>query len=122
MSEAELQKQVGALFILEKGPNAPRIRTPFLFPDGEIIDLYLTHDGGRLSDMGRTRDYTHTHMMQEAFIDQRKLLRDLGMTYGVQWEHGVLYLPVTDAQSVAKAVLQLATACVAFVHVVIGQT
>jgi hypothetical protein len=121
VNTTRIQEQMGAMFTFSEEPDCTRISTPFLYPDGEVIDLYLTHDGRRLSDEGRSRDYTRTHLIQEAYINQRKLLADLGMTYGIHYERSVLYIPVTDEESIARASIQLATACVAFVNIIIGQ-
>ncbi len=42
IDETKVKEQLGALFTFTIQPYKSCIRTPFLYPDGEVIELYLT--------------------------------------------------------------------------------
>lgn len=50
----ELRSRFGDLFECKLIRDFFRIRTPFHYPDGGIIDLYLEDDGSALTDFGET--------------------------------------------------------------------
>ena len=37
----DLQREIGALFMCSEHGEYQRIRTPYLYPDGDNIDLFL---------------------------------------------------------------------------------
>ena len=49
-----IQQTIGELFTCSSVNEYTRIRTPFLYPDGDVIDVYLKEKAGvvTLTDLG----------------------------------------------------------------------
>jgi hypothetical protein len=112
---------VQACDIIKNG--AVRIQTPFLYPDGSSIDLFLDadpenlidrHDAYTLSDLGQTSNYLSTQ--QITYTDRRKqLLEDICRTLNVNTSEGVLQIFLDKrsiAASISDAITRLGQACV----------
>src|SRR5438093_322048 len=57
MNACELiQQSIGELFTCSQVNEYTRVRTPFLYPDGDVIDLFVKSSGGvtTLTDLGES--------------------------------------------------------------------
>jgi hypothetical protein len=101
---------LGALFTCSKVKNYIRIRTPFLYPDGDVIDLfYLEQDGvSTVTDFGETLRWLK---MQSLSIKrsprQLKLIEDICMNHGIEFYKGMLSARIKEGDDLAKAVMRV---------------
>jgi hypothetical protein len=93
--------------------NNTRIRTPYLYPDGDVIDLYLTMEGSQavLTDFGESLSWLKSQTVsRKKSVKQRQLLNDICLTYGVELYHGSLTLRVNDVDNFALLVTRISQA------------
>jgi len=109
-----LAASVGNLFKCETLSGYTRIRTPFLYPDGDVIDLFLRDDGRftTLSDLGETVRWLNSQTVAARRTSkQDHLLIDACRTIGVEFTRGALNIH-TAPEMFADDVTRLAQACV----------
>jgi hypothetical protein len=103
--------------------GAIRIQTPFFYPDGSSIDLFLDDQPGNLidpedtytlSDLGQTASYLLNQ--QITYTERRKqILEDICRTLSVGASEGVLRVFIEKAsfaESISDAINRLGQACV----------
>ena len=97
------------------GSGAARIRTPFVLPDGTVLDLYRhdTDEGPALSDLGETYGCFAISNGIETLTDrQSRAYDDVCQTYHVE-RRGVILLARIADDDVGDAVARLAQAVTA---------
>lgn len=110
---AIIAHQVGELFVCTPQDKYTRIRTPYLYPDGDVIDLFLRDNDGALTltDLGETLRWFH---MQTTSVrrsqKQRQILEDICLNHGVELFRGVLVLRVDTVENLSRAVMRLSQA------------
>ena len=112
---AELGSQWGAMFRCSRAGERVQIRTPFVFPDGDLIDLYWrdTDAGPVVSDLGDTYGWLFINGGNDGLTaEQNRAYDEACQTYGVERRGGVLLARVSDGK-VADAVVRLAQAITA---------
>ncbi|MGH7928243.1 MAG: DUF1828 domain-containing protein, partial [Candidatus Binatia bacterium] len=52
----QIEEKIGELFTCSEVNGYVRIRTPYLYPDGDVIDLFFSEKNGSytLTDLGET--------------------------------------------------------------------
>ena len=109
----ELQKGLGALFTCSDQGDYQRIRTPYLYPDGDNIDVFCKVEGDevRVSDLAETTGWLR---MQSASLrrspKQTRLIEDTCETHGVEFTRGMLQAWCRSGDELAQAVTQVAQA------------
>ena len=109
----DLQQKMGALFICSEQGDYQRIRTPYLYPDGDIIDLFCKVDGDvvTVSDMAETTGWLR---MQSASLrrspKQRRLIEDACVTHGIEFYCGMLQARCRRSDELAQVVTRVAQA------------
>ena len=112
---AELGSQLGAMFHCSSAGAQVQIRTPFVFPDGDLIDVYWrdTDCGPVVSDLGDTWGWLFINGGNESLTDkQNRAYAAACKTYGVERRGGVLLARVSNG-NVADVVVRLAQAITA---------
>ncbi len=107
-----IAEQMGQLFNCTTVNGYVRIRTPFLYPDGDLIDIYFreSDDGLILSDLGSTLMWLNTQRMVERRTPrQLQIVQEVCVTHNVHFSDGALWLRLQSAQ-LADAVTSLAQA------------
>lgn len=97
-----------------------RIATPFQYPDGSLIDVFLEGDSElwetlELSDKGQTTSYLLDLQVKHWTTLRRKtIVADICKTLGVKHEGGVFKIsfPAADIGSVSDYLVRLAQACI----------
>lgn len=91
-----------------------RIRTPYLYPDGDVIDVFVRESGNgssTLTDLGETLGWLRTQTVSERKTDrQRRLIEDVCLTHGVELYRGMLMVRVKDFVEISEAVTRLSQA------------
>lgn len=100
-----LQESGFCLAPLERTERAITIRTPFILPDGDIMDFHAvpTEDGGwTITDFGDAAGMClfirgHTGALPESYETEiKKVLGEYGAWHAVTFERGTLELETTD--------------------------
>jgi hypothetical protein len=109
-----IAEQMGQLFDCVSVNGYVRIRTPFLYPDGDLVDLYFreTDRGMFLSDLGSTLMWLNAQTLVERRTKrQLQIVHDVCVTHNVQFSDGALWRNFTTPE-LADAVTNLALAAV----------
>lgn len=110
-----IEKDVGELFQCAEQDGYVRIRTPYLYPDGDVIDLFLGEKGGvaTLSDLGETLRWLRMQSAsQHRTKRQESLVQDVRLTTGVELFRGMLMVRLQPGGSLADAVNRLSQAAI----------
>ena len=97
-----------------------RMATPFRYPDGSHIDVFLKDsgtlfDGFELSDKGQTVAYLlDLHVKPWTSQKRKQTMSDICATLGVEQEGGVfrIRLPKEEMNDLPDAILRLGQACI----------
>ena len=110
---AQIAVRVGELFSCVPRDGHVRIRTPFLYSDGDIIDLFARGDfpSLELSDFGETMQWLAMQTASDRRSKkQRQIVQDVCLTHGVEFFDGMLLLRVSTGDDLATAIMRLGQA------------
>ena len=108
-----LQRRIGFLFTCTEHGDYQRIRTPYLYPDGDNIDVFCKVEGETLtvSDLGETTGWLR---MQSAALrrspKQTGLIGDACVTHGIEFYRGMLQARCRPGDELAEVVTRVAQA------------
>ncbi len=91
-----------------------RVRTPFLYPDGDNIDLFVQIKEGIsiVSDLGETLRWLRSQTLAPRRTPkQNALVADACVTHGVELFKGMLVARCKPGDSVATVIMRVAQAC-----------
>ena len=109
----DLQEGLGALFDCSMQGDYHRIRTPYLYPDGDIIDVFWKVEGDavRVTDLAETTGWLS---MQSASLRRSErqtwLIEDACLTHGIKYYRGMLEAWCRPGDELATVVTQVAQA------------
>ena len=109
----QLRNGIGALFVCSEQGQYQRIRTPYLYPDGDVIDLFCKAVGDviEVSDLGETTRWLRTQTLSpKRSAKQNALIEDACLTHGVEFYRGMLMARCRPGDSLANVVLRVAQA------------
>lgn len=109
-------EQIGAelpeLFSCQPIVQGTRIRTPFLYPDGDVIDVYLTERAGvpTVTDFGETLRWLRMQSLAPRRTPkQQRLIEDVCLNHGLELYRGMLAARVlTGPSAMAATVMRVA--------------
>lgn len=110
----EIAKGVGELFTCSEVNEYIRIRTPYLYPDGDVIDVFLKDKSGAktLTDLGETLRWLRMQTVsKQRSRKQQQLIADVCLTHGVELYRGMLMTRLTALDELASTITRLAQAC-----------
>lgn len=107
---------LGAISWSEDEDHSPcvefeRIRTPYLYPDGDNIDLYCKVEGDMItvSDLAETSRWLRMQtVLPRRSAEQRQLMEDIRLTHGVEYYRGMLQARCHAGESLAAIVTRVA--------------
>jgi cell division septal protein FtsQ len=105
-----ITQQLGSLFTCSPINESIRIQTPFLYPDGDIIDLFYKDEDKTaiLTDLGETLRWLK---MQTATLrrtpKQRQLITDICLNHDIEIYRGMLMARVRQAEDLAPVLMRL---------------
>jgi hypothetical protein len=108
-----IASQVGELFSCVEHGDYVRIRTPFLYPDGDVIDVFARGNfpGLELSDLGDTFRWLSMQTASDRRTKkQRQIIQDVCVTHGVEFFDGMFLLRVGSVNDLAASVIRVAQA------------
>ncbi|QVL50176.1 MAG: DUF1828 domain-containing protein [Thiocapsa sp.] len=91
-----------------------RVRTPFLYPDGDNIDLFVQIKDGIaiVSDLGETLRWLRSQTLSPRRTPkQNALIADACITHGIELFKGMLVARCKPGDSVATVIMRVAQAC-----------
>ena len=109
----DLQRSMGALFTCSEQGGHVRIRTPYLYPDGDNIDLFckVVDETVTVSDLAETTGWLR---MQSAALrrspKQKRLIEDTCVTHGIEFYRGMLQARCRPGDELAPVVTRVAQA------------
>jgi len=110
----DIKENIGALFTCSEINQYVRIRTPFLLPDGDVIDIFAKQQDNLISltDLGETTRWLRMQSLsQRRSPKQRQLIEDVCLNHGIEFFKGMLILRVRLGEDVSSAIVRLAQAC-----------
>ena len=88
-----IQGEIGELFICSQQGDYYQVRTPYLYPDGDNIDLYceVAADIITVTDLAETTGWLRMQSLDtRRSPNQNRLISDVCITYGVEFYRGML--------------------------------
>jgi len=111
----QIEEKIGELFTCSEVNGYVRIRTPYLYPDGDVIDVFLSEKNGSytLTDLGETLGWLKTQTVApKRSPKQRQLISDVCLTHGVELFRGMLTVRLRSPDDVTEALVRLSQAAV----------
>ena len=105
---------MGELFTCTDQGEYLQIRTPYLYPNGDIIDLFCKSEGDTVTvtDLAETTGWLRMRSLSaRRSPNQNRLIQDAGITHGVEFYQGMLQArcrPGDDLAAVINRVGQAA--------------
>lgn len=107
-----IAETIGQLYTCTEVNGFVRIRTPYLYPDGDVIDLFFKEQSQALTDFGETLRWLDMQTDRKYLSKkQESLLQDIQLTYGVELYQGMLLVRVRE--NLADSITRLAEAAIA---------
>jgi hypothetical protein len=109
----EIEKKIGELFTCSELNGYVRIRTPYLYPDGDVIDFFFSEKNGSytLTDLGETLGWLKSQTVAlKRSPKQRQLISDVCLTHGVELFRGMLMVRLRSSDEVTEALVRLSQA------------
>lgn len=107
----EIVGGLGALFSCSEINGYTRVRTPFLYPDGDVIDLFLKSKDGvtTISDLGETSRWLRMQSLSpKRSPKQSKLLEDVCLNHGLEFYRGMLMARVKPLDTPSEVFMRVA--------------
>ena len=109
----DLQKTIGELFTCTEHGEYQRIRTPYLYPDGDNIDLFCKSDGRfvTVTDLAETTGWLRSQSISPIRSrKQKELIEDACVTHGVEFYRGMLLARHHPGEELAPVITRVAQA------------
>ena len=108
-----LQREIGKSYTCEDQGDYQRIHTPFLYPDGDCIDLYCRIDDQKITvtDLAETTRWLRSQTaVQKRSSKQRDLIEDICLTLGIEFSSGMLRASCRSEKDLTDVVTRVAQA------------
>jgi len=108
-----LRASLGALFQCSEHSGYVRVRTPYLYPDGDIIDIFCKDEGAGIvvSDLGETTRWLRMQSVAgRRSVKQDALLHDVALNHGVEFFKGMFVARAQGGGQLAEATTRVAQA------------
>lgn len=106
-----LGQSLGALFTCSQVNGFTRVRTPFLYPDGDVIDLFVQEQNGSvtITDLGETMRWLRSQSISpRRSPKQTKLIEDVCLNHGLEFFRGMLLARVKPGDDFAAVAMRAA--------------
>ena len=110
---SEIQEAFGSQFVCSRQGDYERIRTPYLYPDGEYIDLYCDtrSNAVTVTDLAETTRWLWMQSAsQRRSLKQNQLIEDTCKTHGIEFRQGMLQARCKPGEPLAEVVTRVAQA------------
>ena len=106
-------EEIGALFTCSRHGDFIRIRTPYLYPDGDYIDLFHRRDGDTttVTDLAETTGWLWAQSSSpRRSRKQMQLVEDTCVTHGVELYRGMLLARKRPGESLGALITRVSQA------------
>jgi hypothetical protein len=113
--QAIIASGLGDMFAVTARDGLLRIRTPFWYPDGGVVDVFVkqSDDKFTLTDLGEAVGWLRTQSLSSRRSPkQQKLLQDVCLTQGIEIFKGQLFLRCDSAAKLSSCIFRLGQAMV----------
>ena len=108
-----IAQHAGALYHCSPAGKYVRVRTPYLYPDGDVLDLYWRDDASALSDMGETLRWLDGQTTTQRRTKRHmQLIQEVCGNHGIEFFRGTLTTRVAEPEMMASTITRLAQACI----------
>jgi hypothetical protein len=108
----QIADTIGQLYTCSEVNGFVRIRTPYLYPDGDVIDLFFKPETQTLTDLGETLRWLDLQTFRQSLAKKQEwFLQDIQVTYGIELYDGMLLVRVQN--NLAEAITRLAQGAIA---------
>lgn len=107
----DIIRDLGSLFICSQVNGYTRVRTPFLYPDGDVIDLFLKEQSGvmTVSDLGETLRWLRAQRISSRRSPkQQKLIEDVCLNHSLEFYRGMLMARVKPGDKLGAIIMRAA--------------
>lgn len=114
----ELAKNIGTLFTCSEFKDFIKITTPFIYPDGDVIDIFYRKidQGFILTDLGETIRWLESQSVSGMRSDkQKELIETIRLTHNLEVKRDMFITRVdssADSIKLASSILELGQALV----------
>jgi hypothetical protein len=114
----DIENNIGKLFSCSPVGDFIRIRTPYVYPDGDIIDIFFKEKINikTLTDLGETTRWLRLQAVsKERSHKQERLIQDICLTHGVEFYRGMLMIRLSnpnESRSLSEALVDLSEAVI----------
>lgn len=109
----KLYNSLSSLFTCEDKGDFLSIKTPFSYPDGDDIDLFILPSNSHIviTDMGETLRYLGTYDFEIRTSRSRtEIFEDVLKSFGVSYLKGHLFINLRSPDEISEAMLRMAQA------------
>jgi len=113
--QSGVQSGLGALVAVSERGGFLRVRTPFWYPDGGVVDVFVKERDGKftLTDLGEALGWLRNQSLSgRRSPRQQKLDQDVCLTQGVEFFKGQLVLRCEDLTRLSDGIVRLGQAMV----------
>lgn len=106
-----ITQSLGELFTCSTTNGYTRIRTPFLYPDGDVIDLFISEKTEviTVTDLGETLRWLRMQSLSpKRSPKQQKLIEDVCLNHGLELYKGMLTARIKPGDNFASVVMRIA--------------
>ncbi len=107
----EISTTIGDLFSCSIVGEYIKVRTPYLYPDGDVLDLFIKPNGETLTltDLGETLRW----LSMQTYAKQRSrkqdiLIEDICLTHRIEFFKGMFLARIQNSESLVYALVRLA--------------
>lgn len=107
----ELASSLGGLFSCAEVNGYTRIRTPFFYPDGDVIDVFCKEreDVMTVTDLGESLRWLRLQSLAtKRSPKQNKLIDDVCLNHGLELYRGMITSRIKPGETIAGAVIRVA--------------
>ncbi|ALB42397.1 MULTISPECIES: DUF1828 domain-containing protein [Nostocales] len=111
----KINQTIGGLFACSPVNEFVQISTPFILPDGSVIDLFLKEkeESYVLTDLGETFGWLYLQTAAYSLSkNQEIIIKDIVITHGIEQFNGMLITRLKKDDNLADAVLRLSQAII----------
>lgn len=112
LATGSLEKcSLGTLFTCSHVNGYTRIRTPFLYPDGDVIDLFIQErdDSIVITDLGETLRWLRSQTISPRRTpNQNKLISDICLNHNIQFVRGTLVAYAASQTDLSAVLMRVA--------------
>src|ERR1051325_4107345 len=105
----QIAQQIGELFTCTVVNDYVRIRTPYLYPDGDLIDIFFSEKNGQLAltDLGETLRWLKMQTVaQRKSVRQKQLIEDVCLNHGIELFRGMLTTRIEKPDDLASGLIR----------------